>query len=189
MFTLFYIYIYLNIKCLSTTILSSPLLCLAIPLFLHILILPYKSVRVWFMIFYCEFMSSVGCTRLRIPTREEMCYNSDVFGCGNLRNRKPTRREWTGAGVKVGIHGRDLAVETGCGWLWGCPAASWVQGFHLNPQGWSVKHTVEAQASGLARVAVHWVFSSRSRVQHLWADLKTVAAPLPTAVSSGGSTE
>ena len=114
MFTLFYIYIYLNIKCLSTTIVSSPLLCLAILLFLHILILPYKSVRVWFVTFYCEFMSSVGCTRLRIPTREEMCYNSDVFGCGNLGNRKHTRREWTGAGVKVGIHGRDLAVETGC---------------------------------------------------------------------------
>ena len=61
----------------------------------------------WFVIFYCEFIFSVGHDRLRIPTREEIYCDSEVFGCGaywSLSNRKYTGKESAETGLRFEIN-------------------------------------------------------------------------------------
>lgn len=86
----------------------------------------YTSMCLWFVIFYYEFVFSMGHDMLRIPTREEVYYNSEIFGCGtyqSLSNRKHTGRESAKTRPTIEINRSPGPGD----WLWECP------GFLLSP--------------------------------------------------------
>lgn len=165
---------------MSTSILLSPLLGLIILLIFastHSTLWVCVCVRVYgFIFFYCELIFSVCSERLRISTRGEVHYNSEVFGCStywSLSNRNHTGKESAETGLRVGINRRSLGQGD---WLLAGYSSKFLRLFYrIHNQGigiWTGQNDNSVAKQGSNTFREIWQYA---------------AAPLPATVSSGPS--